>query len=243
MVYLTLLLVLVLLALLAQFHVPQKRSSLSFGQRFDQSVHFTFQNLLLPGRRFGRHDGHLFGRLQALGATPLFARAVLAGHMVGFLYRSLIATIKRIKLIKFISESNHLTHRMHVFAWDSGLYFLYRIFHSICCLQRSQTSFTWSWLIRFIWGVLSCRSFLKAKVFLCFCARCLVRPAPRAELIFDVCGVLGQQPVWSEGIDAGNSDYSLEQNNNITPLLWEKHFAMRFLGWIFKLLYFEWHVS
>lgn len=76
------------------------------------------------------------------------------------------------------------THLMHVFACDNGLYFLYLIFHSICALHRSHTSHTFSELIFFICGVLSCKSFLNANVFLCFCGRFRVRPAPRrCELI------------------------------------------------------------
>lgn len=76
-----------------------------------------------------------------------------------------------------------MPYRMHVFACVSALYLLYLIFHSICALQRWHTSDTCSAFMRIFCGVLSCRSFLKANVFLCFCARWRVAPAPWAELI------------------------------------------------------------
>lgn len=94
-----------------------------------------------------------------------------------------INSLKQIAKMNKLIESKENTYLTQVLACDNGLYFLYLILHSICALHRSHTSHTFSAFIFFICGVLSCKSFLKANEFLCFCARFRVWPEPRCELI------------------------------------------------------------
>ena len=68
-----------------------------------------------------------------------------------------------------VSEVN-LKITYHFLGTVRGLYFLYFIFHSIISVHRLQHWVTWMSLIILVFVLVSCRLFLKAVEFWCFCA-------------------------------------------------------------------------